>query len=239
MLMSAAVFLYMTGCKTCFGIAIFLPLACIILYIGYHRVRYFPLLALGVATTFVGFAACLIAIAGASMDDVLQLLVGDPTLTGRTEIWALVIERIAERPLLGYGWMAFWGAYEANPIAADVPLTSWISGVFLNSGHNGYLDMALEAGLIGLVLSILVMCRFIWVYGKLLWLPWPDYRQPRLLATFFCTGLCLLLNNTTESLVFISGLCFTDFFIFIYLVGELQYLLNDPSSVRADETSPH
>ena len=74
-----------------------------------------------------------------------------------------MIERIEQRPLLGYGWMAFWGAHQANPLA-DVPLTSWILNVYyLNSGHNGYLDTMLEAGVIGLALGILIICRALWI----------------------------------------------------------------------------
>ena len=119
------------------------------------------------------------------------------------------------------------GAHQANPFA-DVPLTSWISNVYyLNSGHNGYLDTMLEAGVIGLALTILIICRALWIYGKLLRLPWLDYRQPRLVATLLGIVLCLLVNNTLESLLFRSGRYLSDLFIFIYLAGELQYLLND------------
>ena len=227
MLVSSYILLYLTECKTCFGIGMMLPVACIILYFGYRRVRYFPLFALGMAAMFVGFAVGLIAITGSSTDDVLQLLFGDPTFTGRTDIWALVIERIEQRPLLGYGWMAFWGAQQANPFA-DVPLTSGISNVYyLNSGHNGYLDTMLEAGFIGLALTILIICRFFWIYGKLLRLHGRTTGSPRLVATLLGIILCLLLNNTTNSLLFKSGGYLSDLFIFIYLAGELQYLLNE------------
>jgi O-antigen ligase len=227
MLVSSYVLLYVTKCKTCFGIGTVLPLACIIFYFGYRRVRYFPLFALGITGIFAGFAAVLVAITGSSTDDVLQLLLGDPTLTGRTDVWALVIERIEQRPLLGYGWMAFWGADQVNPFE-DVSLTSWISSIhFLNEGHNGYLDLTLEAGFIGLALGILVICRLFWVYVKLLRFPSMDYSQPRLLATLLGIALSLLLNNALESLLFRSGSYLSELFIFIYLAGELQYLLND------------
>ncbi len=41
-------------------------------------------------------------------DIILGALGKDPTLTGRTLIWPYVIEAIRERPILGWGFCAFW-----------------------------------------------------------------------------------------------------------------------------------
>lgn len=80
-----------------------------------------------------------------------QILGKDPTLTGRTDIWAAVLDKISERPWLGYGLNGFWhGLYgeSADVVRAlrwDVP-----------NSHNGYLDLVLQIGLVGLAIFTVV-----------------------------------------------------------------------------------
>jgi hypothetical protein len=52
---------------------------------------------------------CLPALALLATDPgwVLDLLGKDQTLTGRTDLWPLVIDSIAERPMLDWGYRAF------------------------------------------------------------------------------------------------------------------------------------
>jgi exopolysaccharide production protein ExoQ len=69
----------------------------------------------------------------------------DLTFTGRTNFWPLMIDKIWEKPLLGYGFGAFWqgldgpSAYVWNAADFKAP-----------NGHNGYLDICLELGFVGL-----------------------------------------------------------------------------------------
>lgn len=75
---------------------------------------------------------------------ILGLLGKDPTLTGRTEIWDAVGKASGERPLLGYGYSAFWGK-------ESVP-ANWIrhsTGWDVPSAHHGWLDILLELGWVG------------------------------------------------------------------------------------------
>ena len=48
--------------------------------------------------------------------DSIRALVGgllsDPTFTGRDEIWRFALDHIAERPVVGFGFQAFWGTSE-------------------------------------------------------------------------------------------------------------------------------
>ncbi len=77
---------------------------------------------------------------------ILTSLVGkDATLTGRVDLWALVLPYGDRRPLLGYGYGAFW--------IADNPMTQEIWRI-LNSyqpphAHNGWIETYLELGLVG------------------------------------------------------------------------------------------
>ncbi|MBF9030319.1 O-antigen ligase family protein [Rhodobacterales bacterium HKCCE3408] len=79
----------------------------------------------------------------------------DVTLTGRTDLWRIALDRIGERPLLGVGYQAFW--VPGNPAAEDL----WYAfGIESRSGfhfHNTYLSNAVEIGLIGLGVQVLLL----------------------------------------------------------------------------------
>ncbi len=89
---------------------------------------------------------------------VVDILGKDIEFNGRIPLWTLVIEKISERPLLGYGYAGFWmsdagGYIIKNTWAAFDELTS--QGKF--HAHNGFLEITLELGLIGLTLLIIDM----------------------------------------------------------------------------------
>ncbi len=80
----------------------------------------------------------------------VTLLTGmDATFTGRSEIWAIIVERIHLNPLLGVGYGAYWiGPVAQSPSYEFV----WRMGSFYpGSAHNGYLDVANDLGWSGLV----------------------------------------------------------------------------------------
>ncbi len=73
----------------------------------------------------------------------------DVTLTGRTDIWALTFDKLVERPWFGYGYYGFWQGLDSE--AGDV----WrIYGWETPNAHNGFLDIAIQLGFIGLCLFL-------------------------------------------------------------------------------------
>lgn len=74
----------------------------------------------------------------------------DPSLTGRTDIWESVIEKIWDRPWLGYGYAGFWvdGGEGERAIWKTIYLK-------VTQAHNGYINIAAELGLLGLLFFIL------------------------------------------------------------------------------------
>jgi exopolysaccharide production protein ExoQ len=70
-------------------------------------------------------------------------------LTGRTEIWSLVMSYIPERPVLGYGYSGFWNGASPESIAVDR-----VMGVMIMYSHNGYLEILLTLGAAGFVLTL-------------------------------------------------------------------------------------
>lgn len=72
---------------------------------------------------------------------VLQALGKDPSLTGRTDIWAALMREVAERPWTGFGYQAFWGK-DSVPAAFIRAETQWP----VPSAHNGWIDLLIQLG---------------------------------------------------------------------------------------------
>jgi exopolysaccharide production protein ExoQ len=71
------------------------------------------------------------------------------TLTGRTAIWRDALS-LAQSPVLGTGFESFW----VGPRYQQMMV---LSGMRLNQSHNGYLEVFLNLGWIGVALLILVL----------------------------------------------------------------------------------
>ncbi|MGK7900657.1 MAG: O-antigen ligase family protein [Hormoscilla sp.] len=107
---------------------------------------------------FVGVLVCMLV--GTSItfillenwNELLESLGKDPTLTGRTKVWPQMIERGLERPLFGHGTHSFWqeSRGEDNPAHGIVSDNGWVPP----HAHNGFLEIFLEFGLMGLIIFI-------------------------------------------------------------------------------------
>jgi exopolysaccharide production protein ExoQ len=75
-------------------------------------------------------------------------------LTGRTQIWKTVIP-LAQNPIIGAGFESFWNASSARL----AEFTGDEGRMFrnLNSAHNGYIDVYLNLGWIGLCLLVAIL----------------------------------------------------------------------------------
>jgi len=103
--------------------------------------RRFPFLRIPVMYFFVagisGFLFCMFVIPEA----MLELIGKDPTLTGRTDIWDLLIMSIKEKPLLGYGYGVYW----QDPLGPSY----WVRTALewgVPSAHNGWIETWLSVG---------------------------------------------------------------------------------------------
>ena len=102
----------------------------------------------------LGGCAVLLAILGlaAAGSDVSSLLIAmgkDPGLTGRTFLWSRARDYMAERPLLGVGFQAFWvqGHVEAEGLWQFAQIENRAGFHF----HNTFYEAGVELGWLGIV----------------------------------------------------------------------------------------
>jgi len=109
---------------------------------------------LGVMTTFgVGAVAFAAAAAQTLSPGIFLTLLGkDATLTGRTDIWAAILRQASARPWLGFGYAAFWEK-TSTPAAFVRAETGWK----VPSAHNGWLDMLVQLGAVGVALCAVLL----------------------------------------------------------------------------------
>lgn len=131
------------------------------------------------------------------------------SLTGRTEIWREVRDIAARNPIIGVGYGGFWGIKSAD-----------VDRFQIKQSHNGYLDVYLELGMVGMVLLFLVFMESAQVVsdGYFVSRDWSVY------------GLCLLivvlLFNTSESGFFVPSYLWIVlvFFILAYSKVIVDYM---------------
>ena len=104
------------------------------------------------------------------MGSIIESSGRDTTLTGRTDLWTDLLDIASRNPIFGVGYGSFWIGDLGNDLWQKY---TWQP----TEGHNGYIDVYVELGLIGLFLlimaiffaykSILGTFRFDFEYGKL------------------------------------------------------------------------
>ncbi len=138
---------------------------------------------------------------------ILEMFGRDPTLTGRTEIWSYLFTSIAKRPLLGYGYYAFWQGMTGE--SANVIMAAhW----FFGYAHNGLLEIILQIGVLGTGLFLLTFvkaCRDAWFcfkFGRSYGVEW--YSGLLLLAVIYnIDEETLLWPNDFLSMLYIVACC--------------------------------
>jgi exopolysaccharide production protein ExoQ len=160
----------------------------------------FLFVGLGMALQFLRKAAIIILasaalIAAFNWNSLAEMLGKDPTLTGRTDIWAYVIPYVYQRPILGWGYGAFWST--DNPVA-------WILANEMHwyspQAHNGILEILLSVGLIGAVL-------FIYLWGRTVSLSLKCMRTSERAMAITCFLICagVVVVGVSETVLLYSG----------------------------------
>ncbi|WP_407187271.1 O-antigen ligase family protein [Bradyrhizobium centrosematis] len=144
----AGVFLVFTGGKTS-------SVLCLAIYALASLVYVTPGLWLKRIMCFVPLVVMNLLTVGSVLSPALgamtRLLPLDPTFTGRSDIWEFALAAVAEKPIIGHGYAAFWDDVTARQTAQGA---EWATSAA--HSHNSYLDLAVTIGLPGLLLVILV-----------------------------------------------------------------------------------
>lgn len=144
----AGIFLIFTGGKTS-------SVLCLAIYALASLVYVTPSLWLKRIICFVPLVVMNLLTVGSVLSPALgamtRLLPLDPTFTGRSDIWEFALTAVAEKPIIGHGYAAFWDDVTARQTAQGA---EWATSAA--HSHNSYLDLAVTIGLPGLLLVILV-----------------------------------------------------------------------------------
>jgi len=154
---------------------------------------------------------CALYLAGDLVSSTAATLGRDDTLTGRTDIWARVLS-MAEHPIVGGGYSSFWlgerlltlwNEYSWHPIEA----------------HNGYLEIYLDLGIIGLtLLAGVIVSAYASIRAAIT-------SQVEYAALRLSLLVASILYNVTES-AFRPGLLM--YFLFLLTVFRLPSASNTP-----------
>ena len=79
----------------------------------------------------------------------IRLLGREPDLTSRTPIWDMLLN-LAPRPWTGAGYESFW----SGPRMSDIWMKMGTGSTGIIQAHNGYIDIYLNLGIIGLALLL-------------------------------------------------------------------------------------
>lgn len=187
-------------------------------FFGSFMTGHMKLVVVGLGLVYVLFSQGLIGTA-------TSMLGRDSTLTGRTEIWAYLLETANQHPIFGVGYGGFWGRAEND------------SAIGVSEGHNGYLDVYLELGSVGLVLLVL----FVMSVCNKVRSSATQSMDASLLG--LCFLLMLLMYNFTESAMLSTGYLWTTVFV-VAVVMSAQYEAlarasnGAPTLIQAGDGSP-
>lgn len=137
----------------------------------------------------------IVALAGAvylvtvNLNSIFALMDRNPDLTGRTEIWAVVMTYIKERVWLGYGYGGFWNSGYA------VKVWDTLQYPLLGSSHSGLYDLLLDFGAIGLMI---ISIQYLFLLGRAIKLSFIKRGQGKVIW-FLIFTLFMLINNYSDS----------------------------------------
>jgi O-antigen ligase len=153
---------------------------------------------------------------------VVDTLNKDLTLTGRTDFWPIIIDKINQQPVLGYGVVGFWQPWRgADDPGGDIIVPD--TGFRPEHSHNGFLDLGLDLGWLGV--GLFALSFFNSVAKGVVYLSrtrFPEAGLPLLLLTY------TLMTNITE-----TGLLGVTSIWFWYVVTTVRLTLDTSEKSNA------
>jgi O-antigen ligase len=189
-----------------------ISVACVVLFVFSKRMAAWMR---AVFWLLLAVAACLSIVIGDPIELLLSAGGRSSTLTGRDVIWAFALSATAEKPWIGHG---YGGAFWTESYGSAVQTLHWNP----HHAHNGYLEVLLDLGFIGLVLTLAVLINT--------WRRARRMRRQDATATSLWVEVIILAvvaHNLTE-----SDFMASNFFWFLVVAGSFASLRME-SQVRA------
>jgi exopolysaccharide production protein ExoQ len=115
----------------------------------------------------------------------IEALGRNMTFTGRTDIWDHITLNTVN-PLIGAGYYNFWGGSAAFKVNQEM-------GMIIPNAHDGYVDVYLDGGIIGLILLFFLLIA----YGRRLM---RGLRHDRFQRLRFAVLIAMIIYNLSESM---------------------------------------
>jgi LPXTG-motif cell wall-anchored protein len=180
-----------TGSRTSYVITA-IGLLCLVFLLLRRR----PMMVLGLIIA-ISFGVLSVALQAVIQQDPLLLITGETVeifgipleFTGRIGLWEFASGFVEMRPAFGYGYDGFWEdpRYGGQLVKEE----GWLA----NDSHNGFYDLVLQTGFIGLAAFLLIYISQVYIAGKVVRL---DNAPPAIqFAAFYI--IFFLFANLTES----------------------------------------
>jgi len=146
----------------------------------------------------------------------LQALNRDSTLTGRTDIWKILLHWDLN-PIFGTGFESFWTDERATKVAKILGVAG------INEAHNGYLEIYINLGLLGLAVTFaMVWATYLKARQALIY----DFNFGRFRLTYLVS---VLVYNWTEAAFRTHSVAFFVFFLVAIDYPKFQFAASEQS----------
>ena len=133
--------LYLSQSRTSWLLGLLAPVLCIVIRLTHKRVG----VAIIIWTAIVLLLGPAVVLVIDQLGTIATMLGRDATLTGRVDLWLMLPSYIVQRPWLGHGLGAFWVDQSVNVLKIWTAV-DWEPP----HAHDGWLDLLLELGVVGL-----------------------------------------------------------------------------------------
>ena len=158
-----------------------------------------------------------------NLETVLAAAGKDMTFTGRSFLWTFLIEMIQKRPWLGYGYGGFWRGWEGESYYVWTAIP-WLP----EYAHNGYLQLGIDLGLLGLsVFALGFLINFIRAFTLAYATKTPEALFPLIYFTF------MLPYNVSDSIILQQN----NLFWVLYVSTSLSMVIQRNGLVKPSEAA--
>lgn len=147
----ARAWLWVPAGLLCFGLvlmstsktALLISVFAVALFFAIRLFRRFPIIRIPLLYAIVASFSLFFVLILTIPEEMFGLIGKDPTLTGRTDIWDLLLKAIKEKPWLGYGYGTFW----MDPLGPSYEIQTILQWP-VPTAHNGWLETCLSGGVV-------------------------------------------------------------------------------------------